>query len=371
MCRSRRAAYQLEVRRSSDYGISLPPPVPYILLTRSFDTNDRLSQQVQVAAPAGEAIAEAETFALYDGVNRVTFEFDDLSINNGVGDGVASGHVPIPFYPSDNDVTIARRIRDAINSDSVQAVLQIAAATSDGAATGAVSTSQLLNLYGNAIVELAEVDLGVTGQINDDYALFFNDVFQFVNSSTAGESITSITISVPSGLGFYDFSGVWPPVVSVSSDSVGPTFNLVDGGADLTIDFTDFAAGEQFVFGVNVIFNSFVLAYGSDLVGSTVSVAFDSGRVVTSSFRDDQVAGNGVAAILNLSSLSTEIFDELGDENLFRDQGQILIHSNSIKYSADYGIVVDSGQRETPEEIPHAGPVRNLRELNQSRWRLA
>jgi len=57
----------------------------------------------------------------------------------------------------------------------------------------------------------------------------------------------------------------------------------------------------------------------------------------------------------------------LGDKNLFRDQGQILIHSNSIKYSAEYGIVVDSGQRETPEEIPHAGPVRNLRELNQAR----
>jgi len=85
--------YQLEIRRSSDYGISDPPPVPYIVLTRSFDTNDRLSQEVQIVAPAGEAIAEAETFSLYDGVNRVTFEFDDLSINNGAGDGVAPGNV--------------------------------------------------------------------------------------------------------------------------------------------------------------------------------------------------------------------------------------------------------------------------------------
>jgi len=71
--------------------------------------------------------------------------------------------------------------------------------------------------------------LGVTGQINDGLALIFFDVFEFVNSSMAGESISSITINLPGGLGFYDFGGFWPPMVSPISDSVGPTFHLVDG----------------------------------------------------------------------------------------------------------------------------------------------
>jgi len=53
----------------------------------------------------------------------------------------------------------------------------------------------------------------------------------------------------------------------------------------MTIDFTDFSASERFVFGVNVLTSGFALASGSDLVGSAVTVAFDSGRVVTSSFR--------------------------------------------------------------------------------------
>ncbi len=63
-------------------------------------------------------------------------------------------------------------------------------------------------------------------------------------------------------------------------------------------------------------------------------------------------------------------YDDFGDVNRFRDQGQVLIHSNFITDSRDFGIVADAGVRDTEEFMnaallePHAGAARNLRELN-------
>ena len=61
--------------------------------------------------------------------------------------------------------------------------------------------------------------------------------------------------------------------------------------------------------------------------------------------------------------------DGFGDANHFRDQGQVLIHSNTITDPADFGIVADAGERDVAMEgvklgQSHMGPVRNLRELN-------
>jgi hypothetical protein len=39
--------------------------------------------------------------------------------------------------------------------------------------------------------------------------------------------------------------------------------------------------------------------------------------------------------------------DGFGDRNVFRDQGQTLIHSNTILYAADWGIMSDAGARDT------------------------
>ena len=63
----------------------------------------------------------------------------------------------------------------------------------------------------------------------------------------------------------------------------------------------------------------------------------------------------------------------VGDSNLSREQGQILIHSNVIRDSLEYGIVADAGDRDRSDlvpmagDLPHAGPVRNLRVPHTSR----
>ena len=79
-----------------------------------------------------------------------------------------------------------------------------------------------------------------------------------------------------------------------------------------------------------------------------------------------------------------------GMANTNRDQGQIILHSNRILYSAQFGIVVEDGLRDLPEYrfydaddvvkdaqythgdyVPHSGAVRNLTEINQDSLRLA
>jgi len=89
-------------------------------LQESYDTNERLAEQVSLDVPAGHEIYEGQTLTLSDGRNTVTFEFDDLAINNGV----QAGHVRIAYNTSDSDIVMARRIRDVINSAPVQSLVR-------------------------------------------------------------------------------------------------------------------------------------------------------------------------------------------------------------------------------------------------------
>ena len=68
----------------------------------------------------GSALADGDTFTLSDGSGEVVFEFEDLS----VGDGVSAGHVEVQFrppdYPNPGDPgdtadQVAQAIRNAIN----------------------------------------------------------------------------------------------------------------------------------------------------------------------------------------------------------------------------------------------------------------
>lgn len=62
-----------------------------------------------------------------------------------------------------------------------------------------------------------------------------------------------------------------------------------------------------------------------------------------------------------------------GDSNRTRDQGQILLSSNYITNSSEYGMVIDAGQRTRADLAPGAGTgpnpgvVRNLRTINGER----
>ncbi len=57
----------------------------------------------------------------------------------------------------------------------------------------------------------------------------------------------------------------------------------------------------------------------------------------------------------------------LGDSNLLRDQGQVLIANNTISDSLQFGIVVDAAARTEGGSLTHPGGVRNLPTINNAR----
>ncbi len=134
-----------------------------LTLTGSIDTNDREAQVTTLIAPAGTDVVDGQTFTVGDGVNELTFEFEDPEI----GDGISGGHVEIRFKTSDNDPmnpmflpdtdsVIATRIRDAINSPQAQTIINLRAAKSDGEVTGTASSDNRINLFGTALVDVPD-----------------------------------------------------------------------------------------------------------------------------------------------------------------------------------------------------------------------
>jgi hypothetical protein len=157
--------YQIEIRM----GASTLSPI------RTFDTNDRLAEQITLVAPAGSNIHDGQAFWISDGVNTVTFEYDDVTLPPGHAEiGVEPGRIRVSFDPMWSDHRVAAEIRDRINSAAVQGVLKVRAGLSDGVASGLTSTSNLINLYGSAVGdrrggldfgEIIDADAGLTSVI--------------------------------------------------------------------------------------------------------------------------------------------------------------------------------------------------------------
>ena len=91
---------------------------------------------------------------------------------------------------------------------------------------------------------------------------------------------------------------------------------------------------------------------------------------------DSQVSGSGTTGDvgpykieLSFGAIGTTdftTFEKSGDQNHFRDQGQILIHANTVSNSQNFGILVDQEKRYGPidGDSSHPGGVRYLDDLN-------
>ncbi len=135
--------YQLEIRLGDEFFQSRNFGAP--LLTKSFDTNDRLAEQISLIAPAGSLLTNGDMFSISDGGRSITFEF---TVNGSVG----LGNVAVRYTAADPAYVVARAIRDAINTTGVQSQLQgtIRAATSSGFASGTTGRDTKIDLHGPA-----------------------------------------------------------------------------------------------------------------------------------------------------------------------------------------------------------------------------
>ncbi len=177
----------------------------------------------------------------------------------------------------------------------------------------------------------------------------------------------------------------------------GKTFTIGDGLREVVFEYENVAFNDGVEAGhVPVNFDvtdpGFVIAAQlRDLINSADVnldlIASLSGGVVvgeTTSNRVDLYGNVLIEVEAAPNGIEFMAFDEFGTSNSKRDQGQIIVHSNNIQNSRQYGIVVEDGLRDLPEYtfydplntvkdaqfangdyIPHTGAVRNLREINQ------
>lgn len=138
--------YQLEIRQATPYGrteeAGTAGSQTTLELYDTFDINDRLADGVTLTAAAGHVYRDGQSFTVSDGTHSVAFEFEDLTVENGVQDGRDA----IGFDPSDSSIVMARRIREAINAAADQGRLDVWAASRDGVYAGPASTSDQVHL---------------------------------------------------------------------------------------------------------------------------------------------------------------------------------------------------------------------------------
>ncbi|MCA9188858.1 MAG: pre-peptidase C-terminal domain-containing protein [Planctomycetales bacterium] len=434
--------YQLEIRRATKYGEPTGLDEPPLALTRSFDTNARLDAAATIFAPSGADISESQTFIISDGVDVVTFEFDEIFFDDAgapvLGDGVANGNVPVLFLPSMKDHEVASSLITAINGRAAQATLDVSAAFGDGTFIGlAATTSNQVNLFGDSVVLTTnpvfspesndQIDEAIgTGIVEDSIGTYWfggyigdnielleqpggmtSDVDLYAVTLAAGQRLvvdiqtpqrgTTSLKTLESFVRVFDEAGVavtffdrllgadanlesndndvfnrlpelWNPLEPDNIDTLSD-YVLGSGYADPYLRFIAPADGTYYI-GVSGAGNS---AYdpndastaepgGSagayfmrlDVGGGTI--APDSEALPSISINTLPAMGSGTIPYIT--------YDYEGDDNRFRDQGQLIIQSNRIADSEEYAIRLEVAPR-TADGLPKPGSTRVLRELNE------
>jgi VCBS repeat-containing protein len=464
--------YQLEVRRSTEFGALMDEAEPNIAIGRTYDTNERHVTGHTIVTPAGVSITDGITFTIVGRWSQV-FEFNDINIG-----GVTPGRVAVNYTTNMTEDQVADSLRSAINSFNntanfgVEAIRHtsttnwvdlVGAKDLDtptpldvtlsadaitiyepgtgpgGAATEAIitvmrqgadlSSPMIVNITalanGNRITNLpasvtipagqafttftvgANVQSGdqrirtvvLGGSVADPRYAVIRTTFnvsdidlpdppplqmligglgtETLDAEVGGRVMVTIGIAEPP----YPINNP-VPVYLVASDPRRVRFTDLDGNPITSINiphvatiFPPGATGNLPIayFYVEALATPFsagtypvtITAYANPFQGGDESYNISTGSVASVSDGVFVRTSGGVEAAYN----------RLGDSNRARHQGQVLIESNTIKYSAQAGIVVEPGQRRVWTDsgtsavpnLPHPGPAINFVNLNVDR----
>ena len=105
-------SYQLEIRRGTEYASFAQGYLGSANATiwNLFDINERHANEISFFAPSAAQVSHNQKFSITDGVNTLTFVF--INSKHGGGSG---NDIRINFTDGDSNITIANRIKDAIN----------------------------------------------------------------------------------------------------------------------------------------------------------------------------------------------------------------------------------------------------------------
>ncbi len=125
--------YQIEVRLGREYanpGSGMPLQLDNYMEKLDegrVGLNERLAEGLNLTViHRGDAIADGDTFTISNGADTLTFEF------NSAGSVMTQGNVAVDYDITDSEGEVARAIRDAINTISVNSALGILATNRGG-----------------------------------------------------------------------------------------------------------------------------------------------------------------------------------------------------------------------------------------------
>ncbi|NND98766.1 MAG: cell surface protein, partial [Pirellulaceae bacterium] len=399
---------------------------------RSFDTNDRLVDgAVTLIVPSPNDLLDGDIFTLDDGDRMLTFEFDNILDGN-----ITIGNVRIPFNTANSDPAfLSKSVRDAINSPQVQGVLDITAATSDSFEIATPSGNRV-ELFGDAITvnhsggRFLKVDLvaeetfqgretskqipQVDHTTETTFDTSFGDelarsaVTQFFDGSVDTlVAVGKIGDAVNTGADLQDGAIILPSLPEEDFDSVRIYLEMGQT-VDIDVDTVGFSkATEKLELPVITVFeqNRFgaytppnILGQSSLFApqlapGEVIPGAFLQFTAPTDGYYDVMVSSDALfggigdigeyqltirpnaaasAAVPDRDVLMVDYQFGQSDANRVSPQGQIIISSNFISDSAQFGIAATNAPRGAtvvnpagaPDSLPRPGTPALLRNQN-------
>lgn len=320
--------YQLEIRRGTEFGASVNDANSPIFLNpaKIIDTNDRLTQGFSFIAPG--PVSQTQTF------NNPPSSFN--STFNGTPAPTGAGTLTISVIGDFDatDETLSLNLEGNLFNNLFQ----------NGGLQGRLATTT---------VNLSQALLAT---------LTANGSISFtVTRSAAVSGVTQIVLrldypraAVPDGNFFQVSNGV--DLVTFEFD----TNNSVAAG-NTRIAITGVETANQLAIKIRDAINSHAkLGANSNAQRVVTAATFPTGGRV-----DVFGAANVIAT--GAPALTFSKYNSLGDRNLPREQGQIIIQNNNISLSKENGIKVDAGTRDAGGNWAHPGSVRNFAVLNNDR----
>jgi len=296
----------------------------------------------------------------------------EIEINGGVADSNGET-VMIPYATFDTASIMAKRIANAINSDdsqSIQPLVTASAATGNNrvqlfGANVAIQGEPITTTFAETNdVLFAATDTGINGGAQDQFRVagrigdnpnlpvFPNrDIDLFRVRLEAGDELAIDVDSLEEETFFFTTTTIVDPPLN-------PTLRLFDAsGVELVFSQEGSAPGEPA--GSQDPFVEFV---------APASAVYYIGITNRDNIFYDPITGSGsfsgiggrysIDMIVNgpLDQVAVDTYRLFGDINTVREQGQLIIRSNRITNSAEFGIVVDAA--------PGDRVLRNLQVFN-------
>jgi len=358
-------AYQFEIRRGTEYGANFSKMKSEIKLSQSFDTNDRLNNSITIQTASGANTTDGDTVTLYDGVNKVTFEFDNNSTIT------KASAVPVSFSSGQDAAGIAADLAFAINNSGTS--LKIIAGDPVGARVDLFGATQATSTSASAKAPPPTVPLTESGDTlasSTDSTLSSASPGTFVATGTIGDSAA---IDPSTDVDFVSFqldAGQRAQIDVDAVDFLDPWLRVFDSkGVELSFNDDGPEPGESS--SLDSFLNFSAPVTGKYYLGISGYKYDDydpnkagSGKGTFNSTGDYKLE---ISIGVDTSSLQTIEFQNLGDSNTPRDQGYTLIEGNRISNALAFGIVADADTRTVGGQFAHPGAPRNTRNLNTSR----